>query len=257
MTAKETIRPYRKNAVIAGILFIIATVFLFIGESVYAPILTTPGYLETAYPARITAIVGMLLEFACVLSIPLIPVFLFPVLKKHSETLALGYIVFRLFEALLFVLGEINELMFISLSQEYLSGQGADAAYLRNTGSSIQAWNDWTFSFYIFIFAIGAMMLYAVLYRSRLIPRFISGWGFISAVLIFTSVLLDMLELNLNFPGMAFELIFVVPIAVQEMVMALWFIIKGFNPSAVAVESKEIKISRSGRLADSNLIEQV
>ena len=73
------------------------------------------------------------------------------------------------------------------------------------------------------------MMLYTVLYRSKIIPRFISGWGLISAVLIFTGVLLGMLELNLNFPGMSFELIFVIPIAIQEMVMALWFIFKGFN----------------------------
>ena len=229
MTTKEMNQSYRKNAVIVGILFIIATAFLFIGESIYAPVLTTPNYLETAYPARITAIIGMLLEFACVLSIPLIPVFLFPVLKKHSETLALGYVVFRLFEAVLFVLGEINELLNINLSQQYLTNQGANAAYLQNTGSSIQAWNDWTFSFYILIFSIGAMMLYTVLYRSKIIPRFISGWGLISAVLIFTGALLGMLELNLNFPGMSFELIFVIPIAIQEMVMALWFIFKGFN----------------------------
>lgn len=225
---------HRKNAIIVGVLFIIATAFLFIGESVYAPVLTTPDYLETAYPARITAILGILLEFACVLSIPLIPVFLFPVLRKHSETLALGYIVFRLFEAVLFVLDEINKLMNISLSQHYLANQGADPANFQTAGSLFQAWNDWSFSFYVFIFAIGAMMLYAVLYRSKLIPRFISGWGFISAVLIFTGVLLGMLELDLNFPGMSFELIFIVPIAVQEMVMALWLIVKGFDPSVIS-----------------------
>jgi hypothetical protein len=232
-TKKEKkMNTHRKTAIVVGVLFIIATAFLFIGESVYAPVLTSPDYLETAYPARITAIIGILLEFACVLSIPLIPVFLFPVLRKHSETLALGYIVFRLFEAVLFVLDEINKLMNISLSQRYLADQGVDAAYLQNAGSSVQAWNGWAFSFYVFIFAIGAMMLYAVLYRSQLIPRWLSGWGFISAVLIFTGVLLGMLELDLN----AFELVFIVPIAVQEMVMALWLIVKGFNPSVAAME---------------------
>jgi hypothetical protein len=237
MTAQKATNPYRKNAVIAGILFIIATAFLFIGESVYAPVLTAPDYLETAYPGRITAIVGMLLEFTCVLSIPLIPVFLFPVLKPHSETLALGYLVFRLFEAVLFVLSEINELMNISLSQQYLSNQGAEAASLQTAGSLFQAWNEWSFSFYVFIFAIGAMMLYIVLYRSKLIPRLISGFGLVTAVMIFTSVLLSILELN--FLGDALELVFVVPIAVQEMVMALWFIIKGFNPSAVPLATAD------------------
>ena len=232
MSTQEAKRPYRKHAVIVGILFIIATAFLFIGESVYAPVLTTPNYLETAYPGRITAIVGMLLEFTCVLSIPLIPVFLFPVLKPHSETLALGYLVFRLFEAVLFVLSEINNLMNISLSQQYLANQGGEAANLQTAGSLLQAWNEWSFSFYVLIFAIGAMMLYVVLYRSRLIPRLISGFGMVTAVMIFTSVLIAMLELNIF--GEALELIFVVPIAVQEMIMALWFIIKGFNPAVTA-----------------------
>ncbi len=236
MTTKELTRPYRKNAVIVGVLFIIATAFLFIGESVYGPVLTAPDYLETAYPARITAIVGMLLEFACVLSIPLIPVFLFPVLKRHSETLALGYVVFRLFEAVLFVLGEINELMFISVSRRYIANQGAEAAFLQSVGDTFQDWNEWNFSFYVLIFATGALMLYSVLYRSKLIPRWISGFGLVCAVLIFTGTLLAMLEINLFLPEMAFTLIFVFPIAVQEMVMALWFIIKGFNPSAVAVK---------------------
>ena len=230
---EKKMNTHRKNAIVVGVLFIIATAFLFIGESVYAPVLTSADYLETAYPARITAIVGILLEFACVLSIPLIPVFLFPVLKKHSEALALGYVVFRLFEAVLFVLSEISKLMNINLSQRYLADQGGDAAYLQNAGISIQARNEWSFSFYVFIFAIGAMMLYAVLYRSQLIPRWLSGWGFISAVLIFTAALLSMLEVDLA----AFELIFVVPIAVQEMVMALWLIIKGFNPSVLAPET--------------------
>ena len=236
MTTKVKTKPYRTNAVIVGILFIIATAFLFIGESVYGPVLTAPDFLETAYPAHTTAIVGMLLEFACVLSIPLIPVFLFPVLKKYSLTLALGYVVFRLFEAVLFVLGEINQLMNISLSQQFLAGQGVDADFLQNAGSLFQAWTDWSFFFYVFIFAIGAMMLYAVLYRARLLPRLISGWGFASAVLIFTGVLLGMLEINLNFPGMLFEIIFIFPIAVQEMVMALWLIIKGFNLSTAAAD---------------------
>ena len=236
MIAKEKMRLYRKNAIVVGVLFIIATAFLFIGQAIYAPVLNVPDYLETAYPNRITATVGMLLEFACVLSIPLIPVFLYPILKKHSETLALGYVVFRFFEAVLFVLVEINQLSLISLSQQYLAQDGAEASSLQNAGNSILAWNDWNFSFYVMIFAIGAMMLYAVLYRSKLIPRLISGWGFVSAVLILISVLLSMLEINLNLPGPLFEIIFVLPIAVQEMVMALWFIFKGFNPDAVAAE---------------------
>ena len=70
-------------------------------------------------------------------------------------------------------------------------------------------------------------------YRSQLIPRWLSGWGFVSAILIFIGALLGILESDLA----DFGLVFYAPIAVQEMVMALWLILKGFNPTAILAES--------------------
>ena len=225
---------HRNTAIIVGVLFIIATAFLFIGESFYKPVLSSPDYLDIAYPQRITVIIGLLLEFTCVLTIPLIPVVLFPVLRKHNETLALGYVVFRLFETVLFVAVIINKLSLISVSENYLNNGGMEAPYFQNYGSSIQAWNDWAWLIYVMVFTLGALMLYAVLYQSKLIPRFISGWGFVAALLLLTGIVLNMVEVKLMLPAGAFELIFAVPIAVQEMVMAGWLIVKGFNSSAIA-----------------------
>jgi hypothetical protein len=61
----------RKTAIIVGVLFIIATLFLFVGEAFYQPVLLSPDYLETAYPNRMIATLGIQVEFACVLAIPL------------------------------------------------------------------------------------------------------------------------------------------------------------------------------------------
>ena len=222
----------KKNAIIVGILFIIATAFLFIGEAFVEPILNAPDFLETAYPNRITATIGMLIEFTCVLAIILIPVFAFPVLKRYSEPLALGYVVIRLFEAVLFVIVDINKLSLINVSEGYSTG-GADAAFVQNMGSLVQAWNMWAWVFYVLVFAIGALIFYTALYQSKLVPRWISGWGWIAAILIMINALMTMFEVNL--PETMFGLL-VLPIAVQEMVMALWLIIKGFNTSALDAE---------------------
>jgi hypothetical protein len=230
---------YRKNAIIVGVLFIIATAFLFICESFYKPILSSPDYLELAYPNRIIVVIGLLLEFTCVLAIPLIPVFLFPVLRKHNEPLALGYVVFRLFETVLFVAVILNKLSLISVSENYLNNGGLDASYFQNFGSSIQSWNAWAWLIYVMVFTLGALMLYVALYQSKLVPHFISGWGFIAAVLLLTGIVLSMVEVNLMLPEGAFELIFAAPIAVQEMVFAVWLIVKGFNPSAIASQTAE------------------
>ena len=226
----------RKTAVIVGVLFIIATAFLFIGEAFYKPILSSPDYLNLAYPNRTIVTIGILLEFMIVLAIPLIPVFLFPILKHHNEALALGYVVFRLLEAVILIsVAEINKLSLIGVSQEYLNQKGIDAAHYQVIGSAIQAenyWGDTTGLIYNIVFVVGALMLYSILYQSKLIPRWISVWGFIAAVaLLIGAVLAPFIDLSL-----AMELLVVLPIAVQEMVMAGWLILKGFNPSVVQVQ---------------------
>lgn len=232
----------RKRAIIVGVLFIIATAFLFIGEAVYGPILDSPDYLETAYPNRITAVIGILLEFACVIAIPLIPVVIYPVLKEHAESLALGYVGFRFFEAVLFILTEINELSLINVSQGYLNSGGADASYFRNLGFSIQAQDQWIFVMYVIVFTLGGLIFYSALYKSKLVPRFISAWGFLAAALLLVGMVLVMVELNTGPLGDIWELIFAAPIAVNEMVLALWLIIKGFNSSAIASEPAQTEI---------------
>ena len=188
-------------------------------------------------------IIGILLEFTCVLAIPLIPVFLFPILKKHNEALALGYVGFRFLEAVLFIVIEINKLSLINVSQDYLNKGGMDASYFQNIGSSIQSVNDWAFSIYVIVFTLGALMFYSVLYKSKLIPRFISAWGFIAAAFLLTGSVLIMVDMFTGISELGLNLIFATPIAVNEMVLAIWLIFKGFNPSAIASESAKTDIN--------------
>ncbi|MEJ2411979.1 MAG: DUF4386 domain-containing protein [Anaerolineales bacterium] len=217
---------HKNTARIVGVLFIIATGFLFIGGALYGPALDTPDYLQAAFPNRMAATTGMLIEFICIIAIPLIPVFLFPVLRNHSEILALAYIVFRLFEAVIFALVDITKLSLIKVSQLYLAADPGNAKSIAEIGATIQGWNEWSWVFYVLIFAIGALILYTALYRSRLLPRWISIFGFIAAVLMVSSAVLAMYEVAL--PDAVFGLL-VVPIAIQEMVMAVWLIVKGFD----------------------------
>ena len=224
----------RKTAIIVGVLFIIATAFLFIGEAFYKPILSSPDYLDNAYPNRIIVIIGILLEFICIFAILLIPVFLFPILKKHNEALALGYVGFRFLEVVLLTVIDINKLSLVTVSQDYLNKGGMDASYFQIIGSSIQSVSDWTFSLYIVVFTLGALILYSVLYKSKLIPRFISAWGFIAAAFMLTGTVLIMVGMFAGISELGLNLIFATPIAVQEMVMAVWLIVKGFNSTALA-----------------------
>ena len=222
----------RKTARIVGVLFIIATASIF-AESLYGPILSSPDYLDITYPNKIIVIIGILLESIMIPAMFLIPIFLFPILKKHNKVLALGYIGFRSLEAVLISIAEINKLSLVNLSRNYLNKGGADASYFQSIGSSIQSklyWVNTDGVIYVVIFAIGALILNSALYKSKLIPRFISAWGFIAAITILTgSILSAFTDISL-----VIAILLIAPIALQEMVFAVWLIVKGFNPAAIA-----------------------
>jgi hypothetical protein len=225
----------RNIARIVGVLFIIATVSIF-AESIYEPILNSPDYLDLIYPNKQTFIIGVLLESIMIPAMFLIPIFLLPVLKKHNKVLALGYVVFRSLESALIGIAEINKLSLINLSHDYLNKGGVDTSNFQNIGGSIQSkllWVNTDGTIYVAIFAMGALILNFALYKSRLIPRWLSVWGMIAAIAILTGSMLfaftDISEV--------IAMLLIIPIAVQEMVFALWLIIKGFNPSAIASKS--------------------
>jgi hypothetical protein len=78
-------------------------------------------------------------------------------------------------------------------------------------------------------------MYYWVFYQSRLVPRWLSAWGLVAVALVMMSGLLVMLRLTE--PMSTTQVVLALPVAVQEMVMAVWLIAKGFNPTALAAES--------------------
>jgi hypothetical protein len=233
---------HRKTAISVGVLFIIATGFLFVGGAVYSPILSSPDYLELAYPNRITVIVGILLEFAIVPAIVLIPVVFFPVLRRHNEVLALGYVAFRLFEAVLLSVAMINKLALINVSQDYLNRGGTDTAYFQYIGSAIQSENYWGYAgglIYNVVFIIGALILYAALYQSKLVPRLIPVLGFVAAAaLLGGSLLATFTDIS-----PATTILLVTPIAAQEMILAVWLIVKGFNSSATVFTAAKTELN--------------
>jgi hypothetical protein len=80
------------------------------------------------------------------------------------------------------------------------------------------------------VFPVGALMFYYVLYRSKLVPRWLSGWGLVAVIpyLAGLSVMFGIIA-PLSTVGVVSDL----PLALQEMVLAIWLIVKGFNSSSV------------------------
>jgi hypothetical protein len=223
----------RKTAVVVGVLYIIGTVAGILSVVFTAPILNAPDYLIKISANENQFIMGSLFVLLMGLALALVPVMLFPILKKADEKLAIGYVVFRgALETVTYISMVITWLFLLILSQEYVLAGAPEAPYFQTLGVLLQKGNESISSILIIVFSLGALMLYYLLYQSKLIPRWISVWGFIAILLhLATGFLIIFDQMS---PFSTIDMVVNFPIFLQEMVMAVWLIAKGFNPSAIA-----------------------
>jgi hypothetical protein len=80
----------------------------------------------------------------------------------------------------------------------------------------------------VLAFCLGALMYYIIFYQTKLVPRWLSGWGLVGVALLAIAALLVMF--GVIAPLSTSQVVLALPIAVQEMALAVWLIFKGFNP---------------------------
>ncbi len=224
----------QQSARIVGVLFIIATA---------APILTAPflgflgggiigepipDYLVTVSANERQVMIGMFIELIWALAVVGIPVVLFPILKMYNESLALGFHSLRFMEAFSTIAHSLILLTLLTLSQEFVIAGAPDGSLFQALGILLLAAREWIFNIGSgLIWSLSALLLNYILYRSKLVPQWLSGWGLLGSILSFVTYFLGFFRIHLS------DWLFA-PIAVQEMAFAVWLIVKGFNPSIVA-----------------------
>ncbi len=233
---------YKKTARIVGALFITATVASSLGFVILDPILNTPDILVNVSVNITQLIIGVFLLLINCIAVVVIPVMLFPILKKHNEVLAVGYLGFRIIESVILIVGLISLLSLLALSQEFGQAAAPDSSYFQTLGTLLLAAYEWFLLLGIMIvFSLTALVLNYLLYQSELIPRWLSGWGLIGAILLLAAGLLEIFGFN---PTEFLSL----PIALQEMVFAVWLIVKGFYPTVIASEAVNIETTISNSI---------
>lgn len=221
ITARNAMSADRKAAVWIGLLYIIGMVALVLSLVVMGALLTGPDDLAevAAQPNRVA--IGAVLALLAGFALAMVPVVFWPIGRRYNETLAMGYVVFRGgLEGVIYMLGALGWLLLIPLSTQ------PDAAPLASLVRAADPvlWEQVG----VVPFAVGALMFYVLLYQSRLVPRWLSTWGLVGAVLYIVPPLGSMFGLSLG--------VLMAPLAVQEMVMAVWLMAKGFDPTAIAAE---------------------
>jgi hypothetical protein len=136
-------------------------------------------------------------------------------------------------EGVIDILGGVSMISLLALSQAFVKAGAPDATYFQTIGAMSKAGDEWLSNGAMLIcWCVGAMMYYSVFYQYRLVPRWLSGWGLIGITLTILSSVLLMLHI---IPGFGtIQVVANLPIALQEMVFAVWLIAKGVRPSAVA-----------------------
>jgi hypothetical protein len=248
-TKGKAMNSNRKIARIAGVLFIIGTVVSLLSTGFTKSLLDTSDYLMRMSANGNQIMIGALLALIAAVASAGIAISLYPVLKQYNEGLALGAVGFRLIEGVFQIVAVICLLLLLTLSQEFVKAGAPGASYFQTSGTLIRAVHDWSFyAFSVSVFSLGALMYYYVLYQSKLIPRWLAGWGFIGAALSLAASLFVMFGEK---PLSILMTSLILPIAVQEMVMAVWLIVKGFNPSAIT--STSAKIFNSSAIASESV----
>ena len=214
---RQTAPSDRWLARLIGILFILATalgvanVGLFVG-----PVLAGPDILPGLADATGALRMGSVLNIAMTVAIAAIAVAFYPVIRHRHPILAPAYLVARLAEAIVIA---IAGMFWVVVAQTVITGPEnapillETATALFNLGAQV-------------IFGITALILNAVLLKTPLVPRWLALWGLIGGALI---LILGLLQI-LGYPIARIEAAMTAPIALNEMVLALWLIIKGFVP---------------------------
>ncbi len=193
----------RKTAIIVGVLFLLGFAGAF-GPVVVKPILDDPSYLAKIFENKNTVMVGALSQLIMALACAGIAIGLYPILKKHN-----------------------------TLSQESVKADALAASAFHAAGASLHAVHFWSALVLAhFGFVLGALMYYYVFYRSNLIPRWLSGWGIVAIILHLTGAFITMFTQIDPFSTSTYLLS--LPIGLNELTLAGWLIVKGFNPSAIA-----------------------
>ena len=222
---------YRRTAIATGVLFIVATATSLLATAVLQPLVTGPAYLSALAGSPTRVAVGSLLELVAAGTCAGIAISLYPVLRRWDSGLALGSVVFRAIEAVMYTLATLCLLSLLTVAQSASATTGVDRPGFQAIGGSLIALREVAVNAGVAAFVIGALMYYAIMFRSGLVPRWLSGWGIVAELIMIVASLAALF----SHVAVASYALLALPIAVQEMVLAVWLIARGFSAGVIRV----------------------
>jgi hypothetical protein len=227
-------KPEKKTARIVGVLIILALASSLMSGNFLESLIGSErpqDYLGAVSANETQVFIGVLLLLTLTASVVAIPIVMFPIFKQHNESIALGYVGARIFEGITDFIIAITPLLLVTLSLEFVNAGAPVDSYFQTAGALLLALRDWVGILENVPYSLGVLMFSYLLYQSKLVPRWLAVWGLIGGTIMLTRVPISMFILDPLSPYHEWTALLAIPIIVNELVLAGWLIVKGFNSS--------------------------
>lgn len=219
--------PIRRAAFATGVLYLLTFIGSIPASLLLPPILSGANYVTgpgADAPIGLAAVLEMVNVLTCIGT----AVAVFSVVRRRHETLAIGFVATRLFEGAVIAVGVLSILAVASLRMTVAAGAAAESVV--PVATALVGVRDWAIVIGPGMAAFNALMFGTLLYRARLVPRWIPALGMVGAPLLVSFVVATML--GLTGPYTVWQGIAVAPFFIWELAVGLWMTFKGFNTSS-------------------------
>src|SRR6266496_1954391 len=221
----------RRAEILIATLFVLTAATSIPAAFVLDPMLNAPDYLAWIFPNKAVVVLDALLWSFNNIGIVFIAVFAFPLLRKLDEALAVGYLASRIIEGTIMMVGIVATLLLIPLSQEFLKAGAPHGSWFLTLGDVLkQAKYLGLSEVSLLMLGLGGSLFTWMLFRYRLVPRFISVVGLIGYALVFLYSIVGWFGLIDLTPGASGWGVLALPVAVFEIILLpFWLLFKGFK----------------------------
>ena len=218
---------HRNAARIWGIFFIIAFLAYGIGSGMIDKITSAPDFLSNVNANNTTIIVGVILMALVHTFVNIgLPVVLLPILKPLNKTLTYGYLSLAIASTVVVAFGTIFLLLLIPLGDEYVKAGSTAAGHFETIGVILKMGSFYAYQIGMSIWGLGGLLFVSILYKSKIVPRLFSIWGFIGYIIFVSGTISELFGSNLG-------VLLALPGGLFEIALSLWLIFKGFNSSVI------------------------
>ena len=208
-----------------GALFLLGFLVYGVGNALVASVTGASGFLSTISAHQTTLVLG---AFLMLLNTPVDvgkAVLFFPILENHGKRTALVYLAAMIVEVVFLTIGVLCLLMIPFLAQHAVDAGQASAAWAKALGSLAVQANTMAYWIAEMSLGLGGIFLCSLLFRTRLIPRLLAGWGVIGYAILLAGFIAEIFGIHIS-------LIFSIPGGLFELALGFWLIIKGFQREA-------------------------